>query len=100
MNGWKCESCPWIGTDPDLRRELDNVDDGMAQYVVVESCPDCGADDPLQVALCLDCADEGVDTLATHDDYCATCAAANFDGDDMEIFRRDQNTGPLLRSGT
>jgi len=92
MSGYQCETCNNVFSEPNTRRELDHIDGGTAQYVIVNSCPDCGADDPREVALCIDCTDNGVDTIAVIDDYCREHAIAN----DMEIdtlepgqFRRD-----------
>lgn len=77
MTGYQCPTCRWLGTDPDLHRELDKVDDGAARYVVVESCPDCGADELLEVALCVYCQDCGVDAKAEYDDMCKEHAIQN-----------------------
>ena len=88
MNGKECPNCLWIG-QPELRRELDKIDERMAFYNTVEICPECGSEELYDVALCIDCMSEGVERLATHDDYCSSCAAVNFDGDDIEVFRRE-----------
>lgn len=86
MTGYECTTCRWLGTAPDFHRELDKVDDGMARYVVVETCPDCGTRDELiEVPLCVYCQDCGIDSKALFDDMCKEHAIEN-DWD----FRRDQ----------
>jgi hypothetical protein len=87
--GYKCDVCRWLGGEPTPRRALEKVDDGPAFAVVIESCPDCGNDDLDDCLLCVLCQRDGIEVEATHDDYCATHAAQNFDAEDMELFRRD-----------
>jgi hypothetical protein len=88
-DGYRCASCKWVGTDPELERQLDKVDGGAARYVVAELCPDCGHDELDEVELCVDCTDNGADVEATHGEYCGPCAALNDD------FKRDR-IAPVL----
>jgi hypothetical protein len=101
MNGMQCETCGWIGTNPDLRRELDTIDRGRASYVVVEGCPECGVEGEIvPCSLCVNCLENGVDVRASYDDYCTECAAEAFDPPDLDLFRRDQETEikPLVKA--
>ena len=89
MTAYLCLDCQFIG-ESDFHRATDKIDDGPAFTVVIKPCPNCGSEDLTEAALCIDCAHNSVDELATCDDYCWPCAEKNFEPEDMEIFRRDQ----------
>lgn len=97
MSGWECLSCGWLGTEPDLRRELDKIDEGAARYVVVQLCQDCGGEEDLvEIPMCAYCQDCGVDSKALFDDMCREHAIEN----DWDFnTKRDQvaEIQPLIR---
>ena len=94
MKGFSCYTCNNVFAEATLRRAIEEPDDGPGYQVVIEGCPDCGGEDLREVALCVYCAKDGVDTLAVYDDLCAGCATdiGDFYVDTAEEgqFRRDK----------
>lgn len=72
MTGYYCESCRWLGSDPETRIEHDfEREPGKATVQLdyeVSSCPDCGSSGLVEVDLCERCLDEGIETEAYYDD--------------------------------
>ena len=68
--GLLCPECRWVGKEPDSHREQDKVDDGPARIVVVETCPDCGHDELVEITLCSDCLACGVEKEGRESGLC------------------------------
>lgn len=95
MTGFKCLACSWLGSTPELRRELDKIDERAALYFVRSICPVCQGEELREVLLCETCLWRGVEVLATHDDWCLEHAAEqgwDFDLSQEGQFRRDRRT--------
>ena len=99
MNGYQCLACDSVFETPEYRRELEKIDEKAAFYVVAKLCPVCESDDLREVALCIDCHENGVDVLAEIEDYCKPCAELN-DLETGDEFRRDfvKPVKPLVRA--
>jgi hypothetical protein len=100
VTGYRCNTCQWLGTELGVRRERDKVDERAAFMVTFKVCPACQTEEDFtEVNLCIDCSENGVETPATHDDWCRECAALNDWDFSGEEFKRDQipPVQPLIR---